>query len=253
MRAGHLQDKNLCCLYYCYESEEIRAIGTPLASATASLIDQRIKAYNLIRPLEITSVVLLHDALALLTMVIAIVLGFGMPPTAVYIILVAIVVPPLVDLGVQPIAAHMFLFFFSTLAALTPPVAITAFAAAIAKANPNLTGMTSFRLAIIGYIIPFMLVFSPSLLLQGEIPQVILSIITALIGVGCLVAGIEGYLFTNWNKGARLLLVISSLLLLAGGLKTDLIALFLILVSVALQKVIKFQSTTKKTLMKKAE
>lgn len=239
------------------ENGSREVIGIAAACASAGIIVGVISVTGLGAKLSFAIVDLAQGSILLaliLTMVITIVLGFGMPPTAVYIILVAIVVPPLVDLGVQPIAAHMFLFFFSTLAALTPPVAITAFAAAaIAKANPNLTGMTSFRLAIIGYIIPFMLVFSPSLLLQGEIPEVILSIITALIGVGCLVAGIEGYLFTNWNKGARLLLVISSLLLLAGGLKTDLIALFLILVSVALQKVIKFQSTTKKTLMKKAE
>ncbi|QBP43189.1 TRAP transporter permease [Paenisporosarcina antarctica] len=174
----------------------------------------------------------------LLTMLITIVLGFGMPPTAVYIILVAIVVPPLVDLGVTPIGAHMFLFFFSTIAALTPPVAITAYAAAaIAKSDPNKTGITAFRLGILAYIIPFIFVFSPSLLLQGSTASIVIAIFTAILGVCCLVAGIEGYLLMRWKAIPRVFLVVTSLLLLDDGWKTDMFAIAGVILAILIQKV----------------
>ncbi|WP_209125833.1 TRAP transporter permease [Alkalihalobacillus sp. BA299] len=217
-------------------------ISIAAACASAGIIVGVISITGLGAKLSFALVDLSQDNIILalvLTMIITIILGFGMPPTAVYIILVAIVVPPLVDLGVSPIAAHMFLFFFSSLAALTPPVAITAYAAAaIAKANPNKTGFTSFRLGLIAYIIPFMFVFSPSLLLQGSPSQVILAVFTAIIGVGCIVAGLEGHLIKSWGLIPRIILICSSLLFLDSGWTSDLLAVIGIMLAFLIQNFI---------------
>lgn len=227
-------------IFTALESGSREVVSIAAACASAGIIVGVIAITGLGSKLSFALIDLSHGSILLallLTMLITIILGFGMPPTAVYIILVAIVVPPLVDLGISPIAAHMFLFFFSTLAALTPPVAITAYAAAaIAKADANQTGFTSFRLGILAYIIPFMFVFSPSLLLQGAISEIIIAIITAIIGVGCMVAGIEGYLLTKWNLIPRIIFIISSLLFLDSGWTSDLFAVIGIFTAILIQK-----------------
>jgi TRAP transporter 4TM/12TM fusion protein len=244
---------NLKQILNALESGSKEVISIAAACASAGIIVGVIAITGLGAKLSFAIIDLSQGSIILallLTMIITIILGFGMPPTAVYIILVAIVVPPLVDLGVTPLAAHMFLFFFSTLAALTPPVAITAYAAAaIAKADPNQTGFASFRFGILGYIIPFMFVFSPSLLLQGETLDVILAVITAIIGVGCLVGGVEGYFLTRWKPIPRIFLVIASFLLLDSGWVTDLLAVGGILLAILIQKV----SPIKKTIYHNSE
>lgn len=222
-------------------------ISVALACASAGIIVGIISITGLGAKLSFALIDLSQGSILLalfLSMIIIIILGFGMPPTAVYIILVAILIPPLVDLGVSPLSAHMFLFFFSTLAALTPPVAITAFAAAaIAKAQPNETGFASFRLGILAYLIPFIFVFSPELLLQGTPTKIILAIISAIIGVCCLVASIEGYFLMNWNYILRIPLFLAAILLLYSGWITDISALFIIIISFYSQRYILKKNT----------
>src|SRR5690606_36510259 len=124
-----------------------------------------------------------------LSMVAAIILGCGMPITAVYILLAATLAHPLIQMGITPLAAHMFMFIFACVAGLTPPVALTAYAgAALADANPNKTGFIAFRMALPAFILPFLFATSPALLLDGAVGTVIRAVVTATIGIMCFVA-----------------------------------------------------------------
>ncbi|HWP50823.1 MAG TPA: TRAP transporter fused permease subunit, partial [Clostridia bacterium] len=130
---------------------------------------------------------------ALIAAVITIILGCGMPPTAVYIILASVLAPPLIEMGIIPIAAHMFIFIFSCIGAITPPVAITAYtAAALADADPNKTGFRAFRLGIVAFLVPFIFITSPALIMVGAPSEVLLAAVTAFLGVLSLVGAFEG-------------------------------------------------------------
>ncbi len=164
-----------------------------------------------------------------LTMVSAIILGTGMPITAVYIILAATLVNPLVSMGADPLSAHMFIFMFSSVAGLTPPVAITSYTAAgIAKTSPTAVALRGFIYGIPGYIIPFIFVFSSELLMVGEPGSIALAIVTAFIGICCLVGAIEGYFMGYWNTVYRVLLFGTALLLLKPGILSDVSAVVII-------------------------
>jgi TRAP transporter 4TM/12TM fusion protein len=171
-----------------------------------------------------------------LTMVASIILGTGMPVTAVYIICAATLVQPLVSMGTTPLAAHMFIFMFSAVAGLTPPVAITSYTAAgIAQTDPNQTAVQGFLYGLPGFIIPFIFVFSPELLMVGAPVKVALAIGTALIGICCLVAAIEGYFLTRWSMLTRIMLAVAAVLLLYPGIVTDLIAFGIVVLSFGIQ------------------
>ncbi|MCR4426176.1 MAG: TRAP transporter permease [Firmicutes bacterium] len=169
------------------------------------------------------------------TALATLILGCAMPPTAVYIIVVAILAQPLQSMGLMPIAVHLFIFIFASVAALTPPVAITAYAGAgIAGADPNRTGFTAFRLGLSAYIIPFMFATAPALIMQGDVSAVAAAVLTALFGVSCLVAAVEGFLMCKWYTLPRVLLGTAALLLIRPGLRTDLVGLALVASAVAL-------------------
>lgn len=177
---------------------------------------------------------------AVLSALITIILGCGMPPTPVYVILATVLVPPLTELGVVPIAAHMFIFIFSCIGALTPPVAITAYtAAAIAKADANKTGWTAFRFGLVAYIIPFIFLLSPAILMVGTPVEIALAAVTAVLGVFCLTGAVEGYIFMFWGPVPRVLLGAAALLMLKPGIATDLIGLGIIAAAVVLNLVLK--------------
>ena len=160
---------------------------------------------------------------ALLAAFIAIILGCGMPVAAVYIILGSILAPSLIQMGAAKLAAHMFIFYFACIGTITPPVAITAYTgAAIAEANPNKTGFTAFRYGAVAYIIPFMFIISPELLLIGTTKDIILSVLTALLGVLCLTAALEGYMVYKFYPLPRIFMGIAACLLLLSGVITDL-------------------------------
>ncbi len=191
--------------------------------------------------LEFTDLVLAaagnHMLIALiLTMVAGILLGMGMPTAPAYIMQTALLVPALVKLGVVVEAAHMFVFYFAILSAITPPVALAVYAAnGISRANLWDSSIAALRLGATGYIIPFMFVFGPSLLFIGTATQVIQTAFTAIVGVVCLAAGLSGYLFrtaTNWQ---RVVLVASALVLIKPGLTTDIIGFALIAATVVSQ------------------
>ncbi len=153
--------------------------------------------------------------LLVLTAIVSIILGMGMPTTAVYVLLAVLVAPGLAKLGILPIAAHMFIFYFGMLSMVTPPVCIASYAAAtIGKTDPVRTGWEAMRLCSIAYIIPFLFVFSPSLLLYGYWYTVTLSVITAIIGAVLLGVGMVGYLFRPVGPPRRALFIISAVALL---------------------------------------
>lgn len=174
---------------------------------------------------------------AVLTALITIILGCGMPPTPTYVILASCLVRPLTEMGASALSAHMFIFMFACVGALTPPVAITAYtAAAIAQSNPNKTGFTSFRMGIVAYIIPFIFLLNPAILLEGETAEVVLAAATAILGVFCLTGAIEGYMFKYWSVAARVMLAAAALLMMIPGTASDLIGIGLVASAFLLDK-----------------
>jgi TRAP-type uncharacterized transport system fused permease subunit len=145
----------------------------------------------------------------------------GMPTTAVYVLLAVLVAPGLAKLGIMPIAAHLFIFYFGMLSMITPPVCIASYAAAtIGKTDPIRTGWEAMRLCSIAYVIPFLFVFSPSLLLYGHWYIVALSVATAVIGSILLGVGLVGYLFRRIGIVKRALFIIAAVGLLIPVVQT---------------------------------
>lgn len=165
--------------------------------------------------------------LLVLTMLASIIMGMGLPPVACYIILAVIAAPAITQLGVGAMAAHLFIFYYGSLSAITPPVAIAAYTASgIARSNPLQTSITSVRLAAVAFIIPFMFIYGPELILQeGNIFTISIAVITALIGIFSLSVSLEGYLKREVRKITRILLFISALLSMSVGIVTDLIGI----------------------------
>lgn len=163
------------------------------------------------------------------SMLIAIILGMGMPTTAAYAISASVLAPALIQLKVPPIAAHLFIFYFACLSALTPPVALAAYAAAaIAKARAWDVGWQSMRFAIAGFIIPYMFVYGPAMVLIGTGSEIAIAIITGLLGTLLLSASTQGYLLKAATGIERGILLAASLLLIKPGWVTDLIGLALL-------------------------
>jgi TRAP transporter 4TM/12TM fusion protein len=169
--------------------------------------------------------------LLLITMVVSLVLGMGLPTSAVYVVLATLVVPAMTKLGVAPMAAHMFALYFGVLANVTPPVAIASYTGAtIAGANAMKTGLIAFRLSLAGFIMPFMWVYNPALLLDGTPAEVGLAAITATAGIIALAAAIQGYFLSITSAAQRITLFIGAMLLITAGWKTDLAGIGLILI-----------------------
>jgi len=156
--------------------------------------------------------------LLILTAFISILLGMGMPTSAIYLLLATMIAPSLIKLDVNPIAAHMFVLYFGLMSMITPPVAIAAFAAAtLAGSKPMETGMAAVRLGWIAYIIPFVFVLSPALLMDGGIFEVLSSFVTAVLGVWIASCGFIGYLFRPIGMIFRLIFIAAGLALLLPG------------------------------------
>ena len=172
-----------------------------------------------------------------LTMIACLILGMGIPTTANYVIMATITAPIVVRMGVPILAAHMFVFYFGIVADITPPVALAAYAgSAIAKSNPIKTGVNATRLAITAFIIPYIFVYSPSMLFIETTPlHVIQIIITSCIGMFGLAIGIEGYMLKRLPVFERLPAIAGGLFLIHPGLMTDLAGFGLIALVVVLQ------------------
>jgi TRAP transporter 4TM/12TM fusion protein len=211
-----------------------------LACASAGIVIGTITLTGL--GLSFTGVVLALSQNSLLlalflTMLAGILLGMGLPTTPAYIVQVALLVPALVKLGVQVEAAHLFALYFAVLSAITPPVALAVYAAnGLSRGKLMDTSWAAVKLGLTGYIIPFMFVFAPSLLLMGEPLTVALAIVTATVGVMCLAGGLHEYFFfgtARWWE--RLLLIAAAMVLIKPGWMTDLIGVGLIALTAASQ------------------
>lgn len=173
-----------------------------------------------------------HGSLSLLlvlTMIASLILGCGMTTTACYIILAVLVAPALTTLGVPPMAAHLFILYFGIISSLTPPVALSSYAAAgIAGADPTITGYKGFLFGCAGFMLPYAFCLAPEmLLLKGTIMDTIIVIITTGIGIYFLSAGLQGYIFRHINWVQRGLLIIGAGCLIYPGLITDVIGIIL--------------------------
>ena len=159
-----------------------------------------------------------------MVMLASMVLGMGLTTSAAYILTVILGGPVLIELGVPPIAAHMFVFYYACLSCITPPVALAAFAgAALAGSRPFPTGFESMRLAAIAYVSPFFFVYTPVLIWQGEWWEIVLGSFTAVLGSIALGSGLMGYLLSKLNWALRLLLLVAGFALIKPGIYTDLL------------------------------
>ena len=160
----------------------------------------------------------------ILTMIAGIVLGMGMPTTPAYIIMTALLVPAIIKLGVIPPAAHMFALYFAVLSAITPPVALAVYAAAgLAKSDLWKSGWAAVKIGAAGFIVPFMCIYEPALLMIGDWPSIILAFVTSSVGILFFAAGLHGYLLTAASHWQRVALVVAGLMLVDPTLVTDLI------------------------------
>jgi TRAP transporter 4TM/12TM fusion protein len=175
----------------------------------------------------------------ILTAIAGIVLGTGLPTTPSYILMAALLIPALVKMGVATPAAHMFAFYFAIISAITPPVAFAVFAAAgLAKANMWDSGWAAMRVGAAGFVVPFMFVYDPALMMIGTWPDIIWRFVISSIGIGLLAAGLHGYLLRwmpMWERGVA---IVGAILLVVPTLWADLLGLAVAGVLIGLQKFI---------------
>ncbi|WP_246001161.1 TRAP transporter permease [Oceanobacillus piezotolerans] len=215
------------------------SVPVTIACAAAGLIIAGIMTTGLGG--KVTSIVLgLTEGMLfptlILVMLICIVLGMGMPVAAAYILTAMLAAPSLIELGLSVTAAHLFIVYFSIFSAITPPVAVAAYAAAgIADANPNRVGLEAVKLGIVGFVVPYMFVMEPALLMEGNFGEVLLAFLTAAIGVIALAAGIIGWLRTKATLLERILLIIIGALSMYASLWTSVIGIIMLILVFAVQ------------------
>ena len=222
------------------------AVACAMAGTVAGCVTSTGLASKMIT--AIVSVANGHAMIALvLTMLCCIVLGMGVPTTATYCIMAATCAPILVspEIGIPVISAHFFVFYFGIVADITPPVALAAYAgSAIAKSSPMKTAFTATRLAIAGFIVPYICALSPAMLLIDASPiQVVMIVVTSLIGIFGVAAGLSGFVYKTMNLLMRAVIVIGGITLLIPGTMTDIIGLVMVLGVILIQKL----GTTKQT------
>ncbi|MBR2490925.1 MAG: TRAP transporter large permease subunit, partial [Ruminiclostridium sp.] len=154
----------------------------------------------------------------------------GVPTTANYVIMATTCAPILIKMGLEPLAAHMFVFYFGIVADITPPVALAAYAgSAIAKSKPMKTAITATTLAIAAFIVPYCFGLNPALIFVNcTVFQAVQASITAFLGVFGVAAGLRGYVFSNLKVWQRLVIIAGGLTLVYPGTITDIIGIILV-------------------------
>ena len=161
--------------------------------------------------------------LLVLTMGASIILGMGLPTSACYVLLAALGAPALTKVGVDLLAAHFFIFYFGIISCITPPVAMASYAGAgLADADPSHVGFAAVKIGFVGFIVPYMFVYSPVLLGQGNLWEVGWALASALVGCAALAAALQGYLLAPCSLPLRLLLAVAALILIVPGWVGDL-------------------------------
>ena len=197
----------------------LTGIGTRFSSMLLGLADQ-------------------NQAIALFfAMVVSIVLGMGMPTTAAYAVAASVIGPGLVQMGIPPLTAHFFIFYYAVMSAITPPVALAAYAgAAIAQSDPMKTSVESFRIGLAAFVVPFMFFSSPAMLMDGTWPEIVHVVISALLGIYLLSSAVQGWFFGLLAWPARIVLIAAALSMIAQGWMTDLLGLAVAVAVWLLQK-----------------
>ncbi|ALM51109.1 TRAP transporter permease [Halomonas huangheensis] len=155
-------------------------------------------------------------------MCISILLGMGMPTTAAYAVAASVVAPGLINIGIEPLIAHFFVFYFAVVSAITPPVALASYAAAgISGDNPMGTSVASFKIGLAAFIVPFMFFYSPAMLMEGSWLQILRVGLTATLGIVLLAATVQAWFFGPVKAWQRLVMLIGALFLIYGGIYTD--------------------------------
>ena len=171
------------------------------------------------------------------TMITCMILGMGLPSIPAYIITASIAAPALAKLGIAPAAAHMFSFYYAMFANLTPPVALASFAAAGLSGDPMKTGVASVKLAIAGFIVPFMFVYAPQLMLiNTTLAEGTTVALTGCLGVFLIAVAVEGYFLAPVAMWLRAVATIGALMLIKPGLDTDIIGIVVMAVLYFLQR-----------------
>jgi TRAP transporter 4TM/12TM fusion protein len=212
-------------------------ITVALACAAAGLV---IGSINLTGAgLKISSVIIAASGgtlwlALLLTALVALIMGMGLPTTAAYIVAGTMAAPALIDMGVLPLAAHLFVFYFAIISAITPPVALAAYAAAgIAKDEPMKIGFTACKIGLAAFIVPFLFARQPALIGVGDSWHIAWSVFTAVIGVMALAGGSIGFVVRKALWWERALLICGALLSLHPVIMTDAIGLGMIVIALA--------------------
>lgn len=166
--------------------------------------------------------------LLFLTMIASLIIGLPLPPVTAYLILAILAAPALIKSGISPIAAHLFIFFFGVLGNITPPSAPCSFAAAgIARTDPLKTTNLAFLISAPTYIIPYMVIYSPELMLKGSILGILFRIVTAFLGVSGMAMVFLGFFIKNLNWIPRVILFIASISLVYHNNKVNIIGIFI--------------------------
>ncbi|MEL6466526.1 MAG: TRAP transporter fused permease subunit [Pseudomonadota bacterium] len=159
-------------------------------------------------------------------MMISVILGMGMPTTAAYAVAASVVAPGLIEIGITPLISHFFVFYFAVVSAITPPVALAAYAgAAIAGSEPMRTSITSFKVGLAAFIVPFMFFYSPGLLMEAPWYVSLQNLVTALIGVYMLAGAVQGWFIGAAGGVIRLILLIGAVCMISGDWRTDLLGI----------------------------
>ncbi|SFM00002.1 TRAP transporter permease [Marinobacter zhejiangensis] len=171
-------------------------------------------------------------------MFISVLLGMGMPTTAAYAVAASVVAPGLVQLGIEPLTAHFFVFYFAVVSAITPPVALASYAAAgISGANAMETSVASFRIGLSAFIVPFMFFYNGALLMDAGWFDIARALVTATFGVYLLSSAVQGWFVRTAAPGfVRLLLLAAALMMIEGGMITDLAGVVVVAVAYVMQK-----------------
>jgi len=170
-------------------------------------------------------------------MLVAIVLGMGMPTTAAYAVAASVIAPGLVRMGIDPLTAHFFIFYYAVISAITPPVALAAYAgAAIAQSDPMRTSVESFRIGIAAFVVPFMFFNAPAMLMAGAWYDILHVSISAAFGIYLLAAAVQGWFFGRLALWGRAVLIAGALAMLDPGWLTDAVGLGVAVLMWAVQR-----------------
>ncbi|MEO0666499.1 MAG: TRAP transporter fused permease subunit [Pseudomonadota bacterium] len=159
-------------------------------------------------------------------MMISVILGMGMPTTAAYAVAASVVAPGLIEIGITPLIAHFFVFYFAVVSAITPPVALAAYAgAAIAGSEPMRTSITSFKVGLAAFIVPFMFFYSPGLLMEAPWYVSLRNLVTALVGVYMLAGAVQAWFIGPASPVIRVILLVGAVCMISGDWRTDLLGI----------------------------